>query len=78
MGPVVDDALFRRPDGTPLPAVPALDPGPLPLAAIADHPHHEPESLTPPWWYGEPLRLAYVVSAVLSARTTTAAEGAAA
>lgn len=61
--PVIGHAIFRRPDGQRLPQVPAL--AALPAPAMNRTLRNDADSLTPPWWYGEPLRLAYVVSALL-------------
>ncbi|MEJ7703823.1 MAG: HNH endonuclease signature motif containing protein [Geodermatophilaceae bacterium] len=75
-GPVGQQVEFRRPDGGLLPEVP--DTHQQPAAALADRLHGEADALTPAWWYGEPLRLAYVVSAVLDARSRPTDSGLAA
>lgn len=66
--PVIEHATFRRPDGELLAEVPTLTAAELPAAAYGRTLRGSADSLTPPWWYGEPLRLAYVVSAILDDR----------
>lgn len=63
--PVTEQATFRRPDGELLPEVSELTSAALPATALGQTLRGTADSLTPPWWYGEPMRLAYVVSSIL-------------
>ncbi|MBA2388956.1 MAG: DUF222 domain-containing protein [Geodermatophilaceae bacterium] len=63
--PVAEHAAFRRPDGEQLPEIPELTSSALPATALGQTLRGTADSLTPPWWYGEPMRLAYVVSSIL-------------